>query len=92
MNGEDAKKLNSTVNKSSAISIGVVIVIVGATWIISASMTSVRADVESVDGDVSALQETISALPEDYVPRRELELMVGNIEAAVLEIKKAVAK
>jgi len=85
MNGDDAKKLNSTINKSSAISVGVVIVIISATVWISSSMTKVQAEVTGV-------VETVSTLDEDYVPRRELELIVENIQESVVRIEKALVK
>jgi len=83
MNGDEAKKLNNTINKSSAISIGVVIVIIAATWWMGTAMSSVQAE-------VGVNTKAVSTLDEDYVPRRELELIVENIQISVQRIEKAV--
>ena len=85
MNGDQEKKFHSTINRSSAISIGLVVVIIGAAVWIASSTTRVQAEVEAVT-------KITSELNEDFVPRRELDQRLSNIEDSVLRIEKYIIK
>ena len=85
MNGEEVKKINGTINRSSAISIGVVVVMIGATFWIVSTMTNVQAKVQTVE-------ETVQTLDDDFVPRRELDQRLMNIESTLIRIEKSIIK
>jgi len=67
---------NGTINKQSAISIGVVVIIIGAVvWIVSVT-TNTSAKVDNMAGVVSTLDEK-------FIPRGELDQRLLNIEGGV---------
>jgi len=73
MNGDDVKKLNNTINKQSVISVGLMIIIIGAVITGTVFITKVRADVDNFGNEVVEIKS-------DYIPRGELDQRLMNIE------------
>ena len=82
MNGDEAKKL---VSKHSYISIGLAIVLLGGVFVMTRQSTEVAAKVYEVD------QRTLG-LDEKFVPRREIDLRLTNIEGGIERIEKLITK
>ena len=83
--GMTEPKKNGTINRQSAISVGVVVLIIAAVvWIVSAT-TKTEAQIENV-------AEVVRNLDDDYVPRRELDQRLKNIEGSVERIENYLIK
>ena len=80
MNGNDAKKLNGTINRHTGVSIGLIIALMGVVWWFATTNTRIEAAVESNTREVSTLNE-------DFMPRGELNQRLLNIEGGIERIE-----